>query len=198
VTTQRSDASSLMSLFARLVFFHLRGEIFLGLHPFEVCITEVHCLFGNDHFLGPSPSLRDSKRKDCFLKHLSLHSGSLNQPSRFFSVAFGMIASSSRDSFGFIRYRLVIPVVDSDPSNYFFGASCAVLSFELWTPIPRIISLGLAAMSYHLSCGCHSLESFLFGQQHRWVTSFEITTYPCVARLAVHLVRYSRVFVITH
>jgi hypothetical protein len=70
VTTRRSDASSLMSLLAKLVFFHLRGGIFSGLRPFEVCTTEIHCPFRNESFLGPSPSLRDSKRKGCFSKHL--------------------------------------------------------------------------------------------------------------------------------
>jgi hypothetical protein len=75
VTTRRSGASSLMSLLAKLVFFHLRGEIFSGFRPFEVCTTKIHCPFHNESFLGPSPSLRDSKRKGCFLKHLSFHSG---------------------------------------------------------------------------------------------------------------------------
>jgi hypothetical protein len=164
VTTRRSDASSLMSLFARLVFFHLRGEVFSGLRPFEVCITKVHCLFGSECFLGPSPSLRDSKRKVCFLKHFSFHSGFLNQPSRFFGVASCMAASYSRDSFGFIQCHLTIRVVDSVPSNYFpaaapsyysscgsrcFRASSAVLLFKLWTPIPRIISFRpTAPLSY--------------------------------------------------
>jgi hypothetical protein len=161
--------SSLMSLFVSLVFFHLRGEVFSGLCPFEVCITEVHCLFGSERFLGPSPSLRDSKRKDCFLKYLSFHSRSLNQPSRFFGVASCMTASSSRDSFGFIRCRLTIRVVDSVPSNYFPWASRAVLSFELWTPIPQIISFRLAAPSYHSSCGLRSLDLFPLGQQHRLI-----------------------------
>jgi hypothetical protein len=56
VTTRRSDASSLMSLLAKLIFFRLRGEIFLGLRPFEVCTTEIHCPFHGESFLGPSPS----------------------------------------------------------------------------------------------------------------------------------------------
>jgi hypothetical protein len=56
VTTRRSDASSLMSLLAKLVFFHLRGEIFSGLRPFEVCTTEIHYPFHDKSFLGPSPS----------------------------------------------------------------------------------------------------------------------------------------------
>jgi hypothetical protein len=127
VTARRSDASSLMSLFARLVFFHPRREVFSGLHPFEVCITKVHSFFGSEHFLEPLPSLRDLKRKDCFSKHFFFHSGSLNQPSRFFGVASCMTASYSRDSFGFIRCRLFIRVVDFDPSNYFPWASSAVL-----------------------------------------------------------------------
>jgi hypothetical protein len=75
MTTRRSDVSSLMSLLAKHVFFHLRGEIFSSLRPFEVCATEIHCPFHNESFLGPLPSLRDSKCKGCFSKHLSFHSG---------------------------------------------------------------------------------------------------------------------------
>jgi hypothetical protein len=70
VTTLRSDASSLMSLSMRLIFFHLRREIFSGLRPLKVCTTEIHFPFHNESFLGPSPSLRNSKRKGCFSKHL--------------------------------------------------------------------------------------------------------------------------------
>jgi hypothetical protein len=70
MTTRRSDASSLMSLLVKLVFFHLRGEIFSGLRPFEACTTEIYCPFHNKRFLGTSPSLRDSKRKVCFSKHI--------------------------------------------------------------------------------------------------------------------------------
>jgi hypothetical protein len=76
-------------------------------------------------------------------------------------------ASSSSYSFGFIRRRLIIQVVDFGPSNYFLWASSAVLLFELWISVPRIIFLGPTAPSYYLSCGLRSLESFLFGHQCR-------------------------------
>jgi hypothetical protein len=76
-----------------------------------------------------------------------------------------MIASSLREFVGFIRPRLAIRVVDSDPSNYSPWASSAVLPFELWIPIPRIIPHRLAAPSCHSSCGFRSLELFSIGQQ---------------------------------
>jgi hypothetical protein len=57
-----------MSFFARLALFHPRGEVFSGLHPFEVCIIETRRLSGSESFMGHLPSLRDSKRKDCFSK----------------------------------------------------------------------------------------------------------------------------------
>jgi hypothetical protein len=47
-----------------------------------------------------------------------------------------MIADTLRESFGFIRPRLAIRVVDFDPSNYSLWASSAVLLFELWILIP--------------------------------------------------------------
>jgi hypothetical protein len=119
VTTRRGDASSLMSLFVWLTFFHLRGGVFLGLHLFEVCITETRRLSGNERFLGPSPSLCDLKSKDCiFLSMFPSLWDLLNQPSRFFGVASCTTINRSRDSFGFIRCHLIIRVVDSDPSNY--------------------------------------------------------------------------------
>jgi hypothetical protein len=71
VTTQRSNASSLTLLSMRLISFHLRGEIFSSLCPLEVCTAEIHCPFHNKNFLGPSPSLHDSKREGSFSKHLS-------------------------------------------------------------------------------------------------------------------------------
>jgi hypothetical protein len=61
--------------------------------------------------------------------------------------------------------RLAIRVVDSDPSNYSLWASSAVLLFELWIPILRIILYGPAAPSCHSSCGFQSLELFSMGQQ---------------------------------
>jgi hypothetical protein len=155
-----------MSLLAKLAFFHLRGEVFLGLHSFKVCITETRCLFGSKHFLGPSPSLCDLKRKDCFSKRFSFHSGSLNQPSRSFGVASCTTASYSRDSFGFIRCRLIIRVVVSDHSNYYHWASSAVLSFELWTPIPRILSFQSAVPLAYSSIGFWSHGSLLLGLHH--------------------------------
>jgi hypothetical protein len=99
-------------------------------------------------------------------------------------------------------YHLVIRVVDSDPLNYFLWSSSAILSFELWTPIPRIITLGPAAPSYHSSCGFRSLGFFLFGQQRHWLirvmdfglTGHLFTTYPCATRFAGFSVYYLRVF----
>jgi hypothetical protein len=64
VTARGSEASSLMSLFARLDFFYPRREVFWGFHPFEVCITKVCRFFGSECFLESSPSLRNPMRKD--------------------------------------------------------------------------------------------------------------------------------------
>jgi hypothetical protein len=96
--------------------------------------------------------------------------------------------------------------VDSDPSNCSPRASNAVLSFELWIPIPRIVPLGPAAPSYHSGWGLRSLKFFLFGQQRRWLIrvmdsdfmSHLFMTYPCATRFAGPLVYYSRVFVIIY
>jgi hypothetical protein len=139
VTTRRSDASSLMSLFARLAFFHLRGEAYSGIHPFEVCITETHCFFGSKRFLGPSPSLCDLKRKDCFSKHFSFSSGSFKSALEVFWCSvlhdcqllkgfFWIYSMPSSHSSCRLRSlellplgqqcRPIIRVVDSDPSNY--------------------------------------------------------------------------------
>jgi hypothetical protein len=156
MTTQRSDASSLMSLFARFILFHLRGEAYSGIHPFEVCITETHCLFGSKCFLGPSPSLCDLKCKDCFLKHFPSLWDLLNQPSRFFGIASCTTVNRSRDSFGFIRCHLIIRFVDSDPSNYYPRSSNVVLSFELWTPIRQILYFRPAAPLAYSSSGFRS------------------------------------------
>jgi hypothetical protein len=61
-----------MSLFARLALFHTRGEVFSGLHPFEVCIIKTRRLFASKSFMRHLTSLHDSKRKDCFLKRYFL------------------------------------------------------------------------------------------------------------------------------
>jgi hypothetical protein len=80
----------------------------------------------------------------------------LNHPSRFFGIASCTTVNRLRDSFGFIRCHLIIRVVDSDPSNYYPRASSVVLSFELWTPIPRILSFWPAAPLAYSSSGFRS------------------------------------------
>jgi hypothetical protein len=52
--------------------------------------------------------------------------------------------------------HLIIRVVDSDPSKCRPWASSTVLSFELWTPIPRILSFRPASPLAHSSSGFRS------------------------------------------
>jgi hypothetical protein len=126
-----------MSLPARLVFFRPGREAFSGLHIFDVRITRVHRFFDGRCFMESLLSLRNPERKGYFSKCFAFYSRSLNRPLEgFFSLAPRMIADTLRESFGFIRPRLAIRVVDFDPSNYSLWARSAVLLFELWIPIP--------------------------------------------------------------
>jgi hypothetical protein len=108
-----------------------------------------------------------------FFEAPSFHSGLIfgifGSTLEVFGVASCMTASSSSNSFGFIRCHLIIRVVDSAPSNYFLWASSAVLLFELWILLPQIISFGPAAPFYYSSCGFCSLELSPLGQQRRLI-----------------------------
>jgi hypothetical protein len=66
----------------------------------------------------------------------------------------------------------------------------AILLFELWILLPRIISFGPAAPSYYLSCGFCSLKLFPLGQQRRFtirVVDFAPSSYLLWASSAVLL-----------
>jgi hypothetical protein len=65
--------------------------------------------------------------------------------------------------------RLIIRVVDSGPSNYFLWANSAVLLFELWTLIPRVISFWPAAPRFYSNSKSRFHGSLLSGLQHPYV-----------------------------
>jgi hypothetical protein len=138
--------------------------------------------------LGSSFSLRDPERKGYFSKCFAFYSRSLNRPFEVFSawhlgdrqifegIFWFWSAPSCHSRCGFRSFelflvgqqpRLFIRDVDSDPSNYSLWASSAVLLFEVWIPIIRIIPHGPAVPSCYSRCGLRSLGLFSMGQQRR-------------------------------
>jgi hypothetical protein len=140
MTTRRSNVSSLMSLPARFIFFQPRREVFFGSSSFRGMYHQGSPFLWRKMFFGILALFARSECKGHFSKCFAFYSKPLNRSLEVFWA-------------GHLTW---LPA----PRGNLLAMFDAILLFELWILIPRIIPLGPAAPFYLSRCGFRSLELF--------------------------------------